>query len=115
MKSSEALQRVRRFPQAGGASALRFAERARAARGRVPETSTGEPAQTRAEAKGQAFRSHRLCRWELNHPLSKFPRQLIVIKDQRKGAGWALLGVGVLTTIPLVRAVLGKPERSAGS
>jgi hypothetical protein len=37
-------------------------------------------------------------------------------KDQRKGAGWALLGVGVLTTIPLVRAVLGKPsisERSA--
>jgi hypothetical protein len=30
-------------------------------------------------------------------------------KDQRKGAGWALLGVGVLTTIPIVRGVLGKP------
>ena len=37
-------------------------------------------------------------------------------KDQRKGAGWALLGVGVLTTIPLVRGVLAKPvvgERAA--
>jgi hypothetical protein len=31
-------------------------------------------------------------------------------KDQRKGAGWALFGVGVLTTIPLARAVLGKPS-----
>jgi len=30
-------------------------------------------------------------------------------KDQRKGAGWALLGVGVLTTIPIVRGLLGKP------
>jgi hypothetical protein len=30
-------------------------------------------------------------------------------KDQRKGAGWALLGVGVLTTIPIVRGVLSKP------
>jgi len=29
-------------------------------------------------------------------------------KDERKGAGWALLGVGVLTTIPIVRSVLGK-------
>jgi hypothetical protein len=29
-------------------------------------------------------------------------------KDQRKGAGWALLGVGILTTIPLVLSVLGK-------
>lgn len=30
-------------------------------------------------------------------------------KDERKGAGWALVGVGVLTTIPIVRGVLGKP------
>src|SRR5215469_15976723 len=29
-------------------------------------------------------------------------------KDERKGAGWALLGVGVLTTIPIARGVLGK-------
>ncbi|HSB07834.1 MAG TPA: hypothetical protein VLK23_21850 [Thermodesulfobacteriota bacterium] len=29
-------------------------------------------------------------------------------KDNRKGAGWALLTVGVLTTIPLVMNVLGK-------
>ena len=29
-------------------------------------------------------------------------------KDERKGAGWALVGVGVLTTIPIVRGVLGK-------
>jgi len=29
-------------------------------------------------------------------------------KDHRKGAGWALLGIGVLTTIPLVMKVLGK-------
>ena len=28
--------------------------------------------------------------------------------DQRKGAGWALLAVGVLTTLPLVLNVLGK-------
>ena len=28
--------------------------------------------------------------------------------DQRRGAGWALLGVGVLSTIPLVIHVLGK-------
>ena len=37
-------------------------------------------------------------------------------EDQRKAAGWALLAVGVLTTIPIVRGVLGKPtfvERSA--
>ena len=35
-------------------------------------------------------------------------------EDHRKGAGWALLAVGVLTTIPLVMKVLGKssvPER----
>jgi len=30
-------------------------------------------------------------------------------KDERKGAGWALVGVGILTTIPIVRGVLGKP------
>ena len=29
-------------------------------------------------------------------------------KDQRKAAGWALLGVGVLTTIPIVAGILGK-------
>ena len=29
-------------------------------------------------------------------------------EDHRKGAGWALLAVGVLTTIPLVMKVLGK-------
>ena len=35
-------------------------------------------------------------------------------EDHRRGAGWALLAVGVLTTIPLVINVLGKssvPER----
>jgi hypothetical protein len=31
-------------------------------------------------------------------------------RDERKGAGWALLAVGVLSTIPLVMNVLGKPE-----
>ena len=29
-------------------------------------------------------------------------------EDRRKGAGWALLAVGALTTIPLVMKVLGK-------
>jgi len=29
-------------------------------------------------------------------------------EDHRRGAGWALLAVGVLTTIPLVINVLGK-------
>jgi hypothetical protein len=29
-------------------------------------------------------------------------------KDQRTGAGWALLGVGVLTTIPILKGVLSK-------
>jgi hypothetical protein len=29
--------------------------------------------------------------------------------DQRKAAGWALLAVGVLTTIPIATGVLGKP------
>jgi hypothetical protein len=33
-------------------------------------------------------------------------------KDERKAAGWALFGVGVLTTIPIVLGILGK--RSAG-
>ncbi len=35
-------------------------------------------------------------------------------EDRRKGAGWALLAVGVLTTIPLMMNVFGKksvPER----
>ena len=30
--------------------------------------------------------------------------------DQRRGAGWALLAVGALTTIPLVINVLNKPQ-----
>jgi hypothetical protein len=30
-------------------------------------------------------------------------------EDQRKAAGWALLGVGVMTTIPIVRGLLAKP------
>ena len=29
--------------------------------------------------------------------------------EQRKAAGWALLAVGVLSTIPIVAGVLGKP------
>jgi hypothetical protein len=29
-------------------------------------------------------------------------------RDQRKGAGWVLLGAGILTTIPLVAEILGK-------
>jgi len=33
--------------------------------------------------------------------------------DVRKGAGWALLGVGAVTTIPLVMSVLSKPSVSA--
>jgi hypothetical protein len=32
-------------------------------------------------------------------------------RDARKGAGWALLAVGAITTIPLVATVLGKPHR----
>lgn len=34
-------------------------------------------------------------------------------KDQRKAAGWALLAVGVLTTIPIVKGVLAKPPVTA--
>jgi hypothetical protein len=30
-------------------------------------------------------------------------------EDQRKAAGWALLAVGVLTTIPIARGLLAKP------
>jgi hypothetical protein len=30
-------------------------------------------------------------------------------KDQRRGAGWALVAVGVLTTIPILKGVLAKP------
>jgi hypothetical protein len=35
-------------------------------------------------------------------------------RDQRKAAGWALLAVGVLTTIPIMRRVLGKPPVGKG-
>jgi hypothetical protein len=34
-------------------------------------------------------------------------------RDQRKAAGWALLAVGVMTTIPILRGVLGKPPVAA--
>jgi hypothetical protein len=34
-------------------------------------------------------------------------------KDQRKAAGWALLAVGVLTTIPIVTGGLAKPPAAA--
>jgi len=30
--------------------------------------------------------------------------------DQRKAAGWALVFVGVITTIPLAMDVIGKPD-----
>ena len=30
-------------------------------------------------------------------------------EDQRKGAGWALLAVGVLSSIPIITGVLAKP------
>jgi hypothetical protein len=33
--------------------------------------------------------------------------------DQRKAAGWTLLAVGILTTIPIVRGVLAKPTAAA--
>ena len=38
-------------------------------------------------------------------------------RDARKAAGWALLGMGVLTTIPIVAGILGKgpfAQRSIG-
>jgi hypothetical protein len=31
-------------------------------------------------------------------------------RDVRKGAGWALVGVGALTTIPLMMSVAYKPQ-----
>ncbi len=31
-------------------------------------------------------------------------------RDARKGAGWALVAVGALSTIPIVIGVLGKPR-----
>jgi hypothetical protein len=34
---------------------------------------------------------------------------------QRRGAGWALLTVGVLSSIPLVITVLGKKDQSVGA
>jgi hypothetical protein len=34
-------------------------------------------------------------------------------KDQRKGAGWALLAIGVFSTIPIVTGVLAKPPVAA--
>jgi hypothetical protein len=30
--------------------------------------------------------------------------------DQRKGAGWALVGMGVLTSVPIILNVFGKPR-----
>jgi hypothetical protein len=36
-------------------------------------------------------------------------------KDQRKAAGWALLAVGVMTTIPIVRGVLGEASCCRGA
>jgi len=33
-------------------------------------------------------------------------------RDKRRGAGWALLTVGVLTTIPIALNVLSKPDVS---
>ena len=30
--------------------------------------------------------------------------------DQRRGAGWALLAVGALTTIPIVAGIINKPQ-----
>ena len=34
-------------------------------------------------------------------------------KDQRKAAGWALLAVGVVTTIPILKGSLAKPPAAA--
>ena len=33
-------------------------------------------------------------------------------RDARKGAGWALLAMGALTTIPIVAGVLSKPHHA---
>ena len=35
-------------------------------------------------------------------------------KDQRRAAGWALFGVGILTTIPIVLGILGKRPAADG-
>ena len=38
-------------------------------------------------------------------------------RDQRKAAGWSLLGVGLVTTVPIVAGILGKgpfAERRVG-
>ncbi len=32
-------------------------------------------------------------------------------RDARKGAGWALLAIGVLTTFPIVANIISKPRR----
>ena len=34
-------------------------------------------------------------------------------RDARQGAGWALLAIGALSTVPLAIAVLGKPKMTA--
>jgi hypothetical protein len=31
-------------------------------------------------------------------------------RDARRGAGWALLAVGVLSSVPIFMGVLGKPQ-----
>jgi len=35
-------------------------------------------------------------------------------KDQRRGAGWALFGVGVLTTLPILLGIAGKRAAAEG-
>lgn len=34
-------------------------------------------------------------------------------RDARQGAGWALFGIGALSSVPIVTTVLGKPQISA--
>ena len=36
-------------------------------------------------------------------------------KDQRRGAGWALLGVGLASSIPLALEIVGKPAAAEKS
>lgn len=31
-------------------------------------------------------------------------------RDTRRGAGWALVAIGAITTVPLAMGILGKPE-----
>ena len=33
-------------------------------------------------------------------------------RDARKGAGWALVGFGAITTIPIVAGIMGKTQSS---